>query len=129
MQYRITKQRQLILEEMRKLHFHPTAEEFYSLIKRKLPGMGLCTIYRNLEKFQELGLIEKIQGVPIRFEGNPQPHNHIKCVKCGKVEDLPARITLDEKAIKAMGYQLHAYTVEINGICLPCQKNDKTKEE
>lgn len=122
--YRLTKQRKVILGEMKKMHDHPTAEEFYDRIKGKLPGIGLCTIYRNLEKFQELGLIQRIKSIPVRYDSNIQPHNHIKCIRCDKVEDVPEVIQLDVAMIEKTGYKLHAFNLEINGICKACQDHN-----
>ncbi|MBN1596559.1 transcriptional repressor [candidate division FCPU426 bacterium] len=125
MHYRHTRQRKMILEELQRLDSHPTVEEFYTIIKPKMPGMGLCTVYRNLEKFSELGLIHKILGVPVRYEGNPTAHNHIKCVRCGKIEDLHLEVTFERNQLEAQGYQLHAYALEINGICPQCRSRQE----
>ncbi|MBW2644383.1 MAG: transcriptional repressor, partial [Deltaproteobacteria bacterium] len=47
--HRITKQRQVILEELRKLNTHPSADEIYKVVRRHLPRISLGTVYRNLE--------------------------------------------------------------------------------
>ncbi len=120
-----TKQRKVILEELRKLYSHPTAEELYNIVKLKLPELGLCTIYRNLEKFNEIGLIEKINGKVDRYDGNIQTHNHIKCTVCGKIEDLDFDVPINTEIITKLGYKLSNYKVEINGICKKCQKDKK----
>lgn len=119
--YKLTRQRKIILEELCKLTSHPTAEELYEIIKKKMPEIGLATIYRNLEKFQEVGIIEKIHGKQQRFDGNLESHNHIKCTKCGKVEDIDFEIELDKSKIAQRGYKLNNYNLEINGICQSCQ--------
>ncbi len=56
-----TKQRSVILDELRKLMVHPTAEELYDIVKHKHKGIGMCTVYRNLEHFYKEGLIGKIK--------------------------------------------------------------------
>ncbi len=126
---RMTSQREIILEELRNTKSHPTAEELYLKVKRRLPRISLATVYRNLEKMVELGLIQKIatSGHQSRFDGNPNFHYHIRCIHCGKVDDLPIR------PIKALenpenieldgdlgGYKLVGFHLEFLGVCPEC---------
>lgn len=48
-QTRMTRQRAVILEELRKTATHPTADELYSIVRRRLPRISLGTVYRNLD--------------------------------------------------------------------------------
>ena len=48
-QTRMTRQRMLILEELRSMCSHPTAEELYSRVRTRMPHISLSTVYRNLE--------------------------------------------------------------------------------
>ena len=117
-----TKQRELILDQLCKMCSHPTAEELYLKLKRKMPNIGLCTIYRNLETFCEQGLVSKIKGNPVRYDGNTKTHNHIKCIECGRVDDLFSDITINDLEIKKLGYKLLNHRLEINGMCSKCYK-------
>jgi Fur family ferric uptake transcriptional regulator len=117
-----TKQRSLILDELRKLYTHPTAEELYNIVKIKQKGLGMCTVYRNLEHFYKKGLIGKIKGNPVRYDGNINSHNHIKCINCGKIDDLFIDIPVNTLEIDKLGYKLHSYKLEINGLCRKCYK-------
>ena len=117
-----TQQRELILGQLCKTHTHPTAEELYSKIKTKLPKIGLCTVYRNLEAFCNQGTVIKIKGTPVRYDANLKEHNHIKCIRCGRVDDIFTKITLNSLEIKKLGYKLPNHRLEINGICRKCQK-------
>ena len=126
---KITKQRSLILDELRKLCTHPTADELYELVKNKHKGIGMCTVYRNLENFYKEGLIGKIKGNPTRYDGNITPHNHIKCIACGKIKDIFVDLPVNEAEIIKLGYKLHSYKVEINGLCKECDsKRNKIKK-
>ena len=60
-QLRMTQQRQVILEELRLCRSHPTADELYSRVRRRLPRISLGTVYRNLETLAERGLIRKME--------------------------------------------------------------------
>ena len=119
-----TKQRKLILDELSKFTSHPTAEDLYLSIKHKLPNIGLCTVYRNLENFCKQGLVIKIKGKPIRYDANVLPHNHIKCVVCGRVDDLFTEINLNTLEIEKLGYKLQNHKIEINGVCSHCDDKE-----
>ena len=56
---RLTNQRQVILEELRKVKTHPTAGELYDMVRVRLPRIGLGTVYRNLELLSSSGIIKK----------------------------------------------------------------------
>ena len=55
----ITKQRQVILEELKKTASHPTADEVFLMVRQRLPRISLGTVYRNLELLSENGTIQK----------------------------------------------------------------------
>ena len=57
---RLTSQRQVILEELRKVKSHPTATEVYDMVRKRLPRIGLGTVYRNLELLAEKNIIKKL---------------------------------------------------------------------
>ena len=58
---RLTTQRQIILEELEKVTSHPTANEVYDMVRRRLPRIGLGTVYRNLELMADSGIILKLE--------------------------------------------------------------------
>ena len=124
--YRVTHQRRVILEEVRKVNTHPTADEVYAMVRKRLPRISLGTVYRNLEILSTSGLIQKI-GPPtnqMRFDGNTENHYHIRCVSCGRVEDAPVE-SLDnvEKAIRSHSdYSILGHRLEFMGLCPDCRK-------
>ena len=46
---RMTRQRRVILEELRNVNTHPSADEVYEMVRKRLPRISLGTVYRNLE--------------------------------------------------------------------------------
>ena len=83
MGYRVTRQRRIILEELRKMDSHPTAAKVYEIVRHRLPNISLGTVYRNLNVLDDLGLLQKIQyGNASHYDGNLQRHYHLKCVQC-----------------------------------------------
>lgn len=124
---RMTRQREIILEELRELTSHPSADELFERVRKRLPRISLGTVYRNLETLSELGLLKKIEaaGRQKRFDGNTCPHSHIRCTRCGRIEDMHT-----EEMTNALlpgpddlrGYELTGFHVEFHGICPECRK-------
>jgi Fur family ferric uptake transcriptional regulator len=57
----MTRQRRVILEELRKVNTHPSADEIYEIVRKRLPRISLGTVYRNLEILSESGDIQKLE--------------------------------------------------------------------
>jgi Fur family transcriptional regulator, ferric uptake regulator len=126
---RLTAQRQIILEELGKVTSHPTANEVYDMVRKRLPRIGLGTVYRNLELMAETGLILKLEvgGTQKRFDATTNLHYHVRCSECGRVDDieLPVQTKLDRLAAKACDYQIIGHHIEFSGICPDCAHADK----
>jgi len=124
--YRMTNQRQVILEEIRKVNTHPTADEVYEMVRKRLPRISLGTVYRNLEILSTRGLIQKIGPVSIqmRFDGITKNHYHLRCIYCGSVEDAPIDPMENlERAIREKSdYSIIGHKLEFIGICPKCKK-------
>lgn len=126
---RLTTQRQIILEELGKVKSHPTANEVYDMVRKRLPRIGLGTVYRNLELMAESGIILKLEvgGTQKRFDATVQPHYHIRCMSCGKVDDIALEVKeeINTAAERASNYKILGHHIEFTGICLECL--DKSK--
>ncbi len=120
---RLSRQRETILAELRKVKTHPTADEVYDMVRRILPRISLGTVYRNLDFLSSRGVVLRLGGAGTqkRFDGTPEPHPHLRCSECGRVEDLMAPIHLPSLAAEeAMGYTSLRCDVEFVGICPMC---------
>ena len=122
---RRSKQRELILEELKGLTCHPTADELYERVRKRLPNISLGTVYRNLELLADNGFILKIEtGGKNRFDGNAEPHPHIRRLQSGKVDDVMSKVTTPEITEKqARGYDVKGCSIEFFGICPDCNRN------
>lgn len=124
---RLTTQRQIILEELAKVKTHPTASELYDMVRKRLPRIGLGTVYRNLELMAENGMILKLEvgGTQKRFDATTDTHYHIRCSECGKVDDIdtPVMDELVKSAADSSSYQIIGHHVEFTGICPDCLKH------
>lgn len=89
-QTRMTRQRAVILEELRKTKSHPTADELYSIVRERLPRISLGTVYRNLDFLADSGEIRRLEaaGSTKRFDGDISWHQHVRCLRCGRIGDV-----------------------------------------
>jgi Fe2+ or Zn2+ uptake regulation protein len=129
---RLTKQRKIILEMLRSVKTHPTAEEVYRLVRKQIPNISLGTVYRNLNLLVNEGDALSIvtKAMPCRFDGDISDHYHVKCCFCGRVDDIFLDLKLKEleKITATEYYSIHAYTVEFEGVCNQCQEMITYKE-
>ena len=125
-QTRMTRQRKIILEELRKVVSHPTAEEIHVMVRTRLPRISLGTVYRNLDFLAATGEIRQLQsgGAVRRFDGNIAQHCHVRCRACGKVGDvyLSEGGPPDIAAVKAAapGFFITGSSLEFEGFCSDC---------
>ncbi|MFT5726239.1 MAG: Fur family ferric uptake transcriptional regulator [Desulforhopalus sp.] len=122
---RLTTQRQIILEELGKVTSHPTANEVYDMVRKRLPRIGLGTVYRNLELMADTGVILKLEvgGTQKRFDATTEPHYHIRCSSCGKVDDVHIEVQqqINQLAKNVSDYEILGHHIEFTGICHDCQ--------
>lgn len=123
---RMTHQREIILDELKRTRTHPTADELYTRVKKRLPRISLATVYRNLETLSGAGLVAKLEitGRQKRFDWNQQPHDHITCTVCHRIDDILPTAGAGRSCampIDQQGYDLTGWRVEYFGICPSCQ--------
>ncbi len=119
---RLTKQKTIILEYLQSVKTHPTADEIFLNVKKRLPSISRSTVYRNLENFSRQGIILEIPGDKKHFDGDIREHHHFVCEKCKKVYDLFFELNLTDKnykEIKKHG-QLKNSQIIFSGICKKC---------
>jgi Fur family ferric uptake transcriptional regulator len=128
---RMTRQRQVILEEIAKLRTHPCADEIYEIVRKRIPRISLGTVYRNLDLLAQSGVIQVLEqsGSQRRFDCNPHDHYHIRCISCGRIDDAPDCPCEDlDKLIKGKsGYEIIGHRLEFIGLCPSCRKRKKRK--
>lgn len=130
--FKQTSQRVEIMDFLRGNKSHPTAEEVYEGVSKKLTRISRATVYSNLKLMVKGGLIKEvnIKGV-LRFEPNPVPHHHIICSRCGKIIDFESKELTDYafKVIgKVRGFSIDSATTNFHGICEKCKEVEKCKK-
>jgi Fe2+ or Zn2+ uptake regulation protein len=120
----MTNQRLRILEYLKKVKTHPTAEMVYNEVVKDLPNITLATVYRNLNHLAEQGEINRFDvKCTSRFDGDMSFHQHCICKKCGKIHDLfEPRINQDTmKKVKSSNFEPKSINILIYGICKKCK--------
>ena len=120
-----SRQREIILETLKEVNIHPTAEELYKLVNRKYPKISKSTVYRNINILVESNVISKIKMLSgaDRFDYICKEHYHAICEKCGKVFDFD--YSFNKKELKEIiknqtGIITDADNIAIYGICEEC---------
>lgn len=130
--HRMTRQRQVILDEVTKDPGHPTADEIYERVRKKLPRVSMGTVYRNLDILASSGLISRIEpGLPqMRFDGKTREHYHITCIRCGNVQDAPLEPlgdtlnTLENALGRLTKFGIFGHRLEFMGLCRECMEEE-----
>jgi len=129
MRRRQTRQREVILGIVRSTMDHPTAEWVHRQARRTIPRISMATVYRNLKELAAEGAIRELRvpGPSARFDGNTGQHYHIRCVRCGRVRDLPMSIDrrVEEEAGRAVNYRILGHHVEVLGVCPNCENHSQ----
>lgn len=125
-QTRMTKQRQVILEELSCVCSHPTADEVYSMVRERIPHISIGTVYRNLDLLAKSKQILKLEsaGSTRRYDANMTPHSHVRCVSCGSIADVffPNTPMVMPNELLENGYTLLDVRVEYDGLCPKCKE-------
>lgn len=123
---KLTPQRLAIYKYLMSTKSHPSAETIYNAIQPEYPTMSLATVYKALKTLVEVGLIQEINVGEgnFRYDGTAEPHPHIQCVNCSKVEDLDSLSlnNLNEEASNHTDFKILSNQVYFYGICSDCQK-------
>ncbi len=104
---------------------HLSAENVYKALMNEGEEIGLATIYRVLTQFEGAGLVNRhhFEGGNSVFELNQgEHHDHIMCIKCGKVEEF-VDVVIEQRQSEIasrMGYEIKEHSLHLYGVCSPC---------
>ncbi len=132
--YRLTAPRLVIVSIVASSPRALDAIEIYDLGRNEHPRLGLVTVYRTLEKLEQLGLVQRVHqpdGCNMYLRA-PQGHEHLLlCKSCGQVEyfrgdDLTKLI---EETSRRSGYQIQEHWLQLFGLCANCQPPTSPEED
>ncbi len=102
---------------------HPTAEHIYEALLPSMPTLSRTTVYNTLSLLAERGAILRLDLDPrqAHFDGNPAPHTHYVCTRCGAIfdaalQDLPPGSSPE-------GFTVSSTEVVHKGICKNCNRS------
>ncbi|MBO8159101.1 transcriptional repressor [Thermosyntropha sp.] len=131
--YKLTEQREAVLEVMMDNRGkHLSAEEVLQEARRKLPNIGMATVYRTLEKLASMNILYKtmFEGGKFRYElsdDESHRHHHIVCLKCGKIYEVEEDLLNGlEKKLENRGFEIVDHELKFYGYCPEC-RNSSTK--
>ncbi|HEX3041065.1 MAG TPA: Fur family transcriptional regulator [Solirubrobacterales bacterium] len=115
--------RRQVIELLEGEHCAVTALE----IDRRLPSVGRASVYRTLEKLEQLDLVHRVEvgGESAAYERNDpgEHHHHMVCVRCGRL--VPFEDASLERAIHRVGegaeFEVISHDVLLRGVCPRCQ--------
>ncbi len=127
--YRLTSPRQAVVETIASSPRLLSPLEVYELARARYPGLGLVTVYRTVEKLEELGLIQRVHQPSgcQAFVPTAAGHNHLLiCQSCGRVEyfsgDREKMDTLINEVGKDSGFDIQDHWLQLFGVCAECQR-------
>lgn len=126
MENKNTKQKQIIIDTLKKNKIHPTIQEIYHKVHEIDSKVGQATVYRNISKLVEDGKIIKIptrKGID-RYDADCNPHYHLLCNKCEKIYDIFDEDYYELIKRVEIEYQLKITSsiILFEGICSKCSK-------
>jgi Fur family transcriptional regulator, ferric uptake regulator len=129
---RMSGQRALIFGIIRSAEGHLDADEIYRLARKKSPRISLSTVYRTLNKFKDLGLVDEMHfGQEHHHYESRQPgeHYHMVCQHCRQIIEFEFPLTkqIKESVPQARDFEIMNVEVNMQGLCKKC-KNDRRKE-
>jgi len=128
--FRATAQREQVYRVLLQHRDHPTAEQVFLRVKRRLPDISMATVYNCLDTLVQAGLVRQVQvdRAATRYCPNMTPHGHFHCVECGQVFDIPCGLQDAQAPFRLpRGFKVQSCEVSIQGRCPACA--DKARSQ
>ena len=105
---------------------HPNAEMIYKTLEPTNPTMSLATVYKTLDFFKQLGLVQELNvgESSSRYDAVVRCHPHTVCRICGRVDDLhmDALTEVARKLVPDLDFDVECEQLILYGICKECQE-------
>ena len=127
---RVTNQRSLIMEIIRQGKGHLDADEIYRRAREKETRLSLSTVYRTLQRFKKMGLVEELHFNEDHHHYEIKPtteHHHLLSLGCGKVIEFqqPLSRYISRNVAEAKDFDIVETEVRMTGYCSRCRQNRK----
>ncbi len=123
--YRLTPQREMVIEALAHSGKHMSAEEVYAQVQDRARAVNIATVYRTLELLVAEGLATRMlasDGRMVYATGRHGPHVHLVCRKCGKAFEANEALVaaLGERILAQYGFAADLQHLAISGLCADC---------
>lgn len=124
--YRVTVKNRAIIEIILDSRQALDPITLFDMARQEIPGIGLVTVYRTLQKLEELGLVERLHhpnGCHMVLRATRGHEHLLLCSKCGQVEYFSGD-NLDhlfEKIARQSGFSINSHWLQLFGVCPACQ--------
>ena len=127
---RVTNQRSLIMEIIRQGKGHLDADEIYRRAREKETRLSLSTVYRTLQRFKKIGLVEELHFNEDHHHYEIKPtteHHHMLCLGCGKVIEFqqPLSHYVTKNVAEDKDFDIVETEVRMTGYCAKCRQKRK----
>lgn len=129
--YRLTPQRILILQAVKRIGGHVTAEQIHAQVAPQLPALNVATIYRTLQWLNEAGLVSVTDlgagSLVYEYHGS-KPHHHLICERCRRVIEIDHAVleSLEADLERRYGFAAHFEHLAFFGLCQECRATDRS---
>ncbi|MGH2723871.1 MAG: Fur family transcriptional regulator [Actinomycetota bacterium] len=124
--YRITPQRQAILEEVLRSRGHITPQDVTRRVQRRMPAVNPSTVYRTLAMLEDVGVVRHshLERGAEYHRADDVEHVHLTCSRCGAEDDLSMREAESLKRVvqRHRGFRPDLTHFAISGLCQECQR-------
>ncbi|MCI6085188.1 MAG: transcriptional repressor [Selenomonas sp.] len=129
--YKATPQRLAIYDALAATREHPNADMLYQRLVPHYPTMSLATVYKTLGILCTVGLAQELNvgEDAFRYDANTDSHPHVRCMSCGRVEDVPVLndAMLMRQAAASTGYDIEDRQIYLYGTCPSCREKKRKR--
>lgn len=131
---KLTTQRRSVLDVfIEHSNEHLSTEEIYDIVKVNFPEIGLATVYRTVQLFEEMGIVDRLNfddgcsRFELSSEDTVHHHHHLICEACNRVFEVENDLLEEiEKEIESKyNFKVHNHSVMFYGICKDCDTQHK----
>ena len=129
---KITPQRMAVYAILKDTRSHPSVERIYQKLKPNYPAMSLATVYKTVDVLKRVGLIQELNigNGGLRYDADINPHSHIYCEGCGRIDDLQQSCFAGDligrnllgKINEETGFEVTSVQLYFYGFCPQCKE-------
>jgi Fe2+ or Zn2+ uptake regulation protein len=128
---RVTPQRRAIVQVLLQDESHLTADQVLTRVRRELPSISPATVYNTLHELSEMGLLLELDlGLGLeerRYQVARERHDHVVCLCCGRIEDVPRRRVLKPSVKEDHSFKIVDRRVIYLGYCPDCASDPEVR--